>query len=315
VPGNGLFAPTSPWNAALPASVPLDARSPNRIAVLSNTISAAIAHNMPPVVNAGSFSTPFYIEPAGAPRVQVNLDSEFGSGLRKALAAGVPIPAGATAGAGSDGHLSVWQPATNTLWEFWGASKKADGWHARWGGAMVNVSSNLGYYSNSVWPGASTSEGWSWGATATSLPVAAGLVTGAEIRSGVIPHALAAAVPDACGSVFFWPAQRTDGSSSDPNCIPEGAHLRLNPAVNVDALNLSPIAKALAHAAQTYGIIVRDVTHSTFTFFAEAPATAGAGMYTASGAMGQVDHYTALDGFPWSSLQVIAAKQCKIAPC
>jgi hypothetical protein len=97
--------------------------------------------------------------------------------------------------------------------------------------------------------------------------------------------------------------------------MPEGARLRLDPALNVDALPLSPIAKVIARAAQQYGIIVRDVTHSTLTFYAEDPKTAGPLVYGAGGPLGQVGHYTMLTGFPWASLRMIAAKQCRATPC
>jgi hypothetical protein len=167
-----------------------------------------------------------------------------------------------------------------------------------------------------VWPGVSYSEGWSWGATGTSIPVAAGLIRASEIAAGYIPHAIAASVPDACASWFVSPAQRSDGNDANfNNCVPEGARLRLDPSLNVDALPLSPIARVIARAAQQYGIIVRDVTHSTFTFYGEDPKSAGTLVYGAGGPLGDVGHYSMFSGFPWRSLQVIAAKQCKAAPC
>ena len=316
MPGNGFFAPTSQWNAALPPTTPLDPYSANRVATLSASVAAAIGRNQPPVVNVGQYSTPFYVVGPQTPRVPVKIDNKFGNGLRSALSSGVPIPATATAASGSDGHLAVYDPSADTMWEFWQATRKGDGWHASWGGAMRGVSSNPGYYSNAVWPGPSTSEGWSWGATGTSIPVAAGLIRASEIAAGYIPHAVAASVPDACSSWFVSPAQRSDGKDGNPNnCMPEGARLRLDPTLNVDALPLSPIARVIARAAQQYGIIVRDVTHSTFTFYAEDPKSAGALVYGAGGPLGQVGHYSMLTGFPWSRLQMIAAKQCKVAPC
>jgi len=85
--------------------------------------------------------------------------------------------------------------------------------------------------------------------------------------------------------------------------------------VNVSALPLSPVARLIARAAQQYGIIVRDVTNSSFAFFAEDPASAGATLYTAAGPQGDIGHYAALAGFPWERLQVLAARQCSVAPC
>ena len=130
--------------------------------------------------------------------------------------------------------MTILQPSTDELWEFWIAQDEADGWHAAWGGAMKGVSTSPGYYSPSSWPGAS----WSWGAGASSLPVLAGMITVADLESGHIDHALSMAVPDPRSGVFALPAPRTDGDSTDPSALPEGAHLRLDPSLNIDSLNL-----------------------------------------------------------------------------
>ena len=53
-----------------------------------------------------------------------------------------------------------------------------------------------------------------------------------ELKAGVIPHALALNIPWAKPNVYSWPAQRTDGRSTDPNAIPEGARFRLDPTVD-----------------------------------------------------------------------------------
>ena len=75
--------------------------------------------------------------------------------------------------ANSDAEMTIWQPSTNKLWEFFHTTKDADGWHAAWGGAIDNVSRSPGYYTSESWPGALPV----WGATATSLPAAAGVIT------------------------------------------------------------------------------------------------------------------------------------------
>jgi hypothetical protein len=313
VPGNGFFAPTSPWNAGITPVAPLDPRSAARVAALTKAIATATASNSPSVVNTGTYSTPLYVVDASTPRVPVKLDHAGAPVLRSAFAHGVPIPAGAIASHGSDGHMTIYQPATDSMWEFWQATQKADGWHAVWGGAMLGVSTNPGFYSGGVWPGAG-SEGWTWGASASGLPIAAGLVTAADLRAGYIAHAVAAAIPNACARLFMWPAQRTDGTSTDADCVPEGARLRLDPTVDVDALSVSPVARMIARAAQRYGIIVRDRTNSNVAFFAEHPATAGAALYGAGGPMGPVG-YRSLAGFPWGRLQMLAGRMCTARPC
>jgi hypothetical protein len=309
-----LFSPTSPWNTRLGRNAKIDPESQPRVRALAATIAATTAQKRPAVINTSAYSTPVYVVGRRARRVRVRLDHRYGAGLRRVLRRGVPIPRKAVESSGSDGHLTVYQPSTDTMWELWQATKKADGWHASWGGAIRNVSRNPGIYSPKAWPAAGRSEGWYWGSTASSLPISAGLITGDDLRSGRIEHALAAAVPDACAGVFVWPAQRTDGASRERDCMPEGSRLRLDPAVDVSKLRISPIARMLARAAQRYGIIVRDVTHSNFAFFGEDPHTAGASVYKSAGPVGGLT-YKSLAGFPWDRLQVVAARECTKAPC
>jgi hypothetical protein len=310
-----LFAADSPWNRALPANTDLDGRSSARVAALAAEIEAGIAKNAVPSVAGSSYSTPVYVVGAQQRKVSVHLDAgSFGASLQAALASGVPIPAQAKPAAGTDKHMTVYQPSTDRLWEFWGADKRPDGWHARWGGAMQHVSTDDGYYTPSAWPGLRSSDGWNWGATASSLPVAAGLVTGRELRRGRIEHALAAAIPNPCARVFAWPAQRTDGAQQSTNCIPEGARLRLDPNVDVASLGLSPVGEMFAKAAQTYGIIVRDRTFATVSFYVEDVSTAGKTAY-GRGVWGNGPGWNPLDRFPWRRLQVLAMKLCSRAPC
>ena len=98
-----------------------------------------------------------------------------------------------------------------------------------------------------------------------------------ELKAGVIPHALAINIPWAKPNTYSWPAQRTDGRSTDANAIPEGARFRLDPNLDIDALNLPPMTRMMAKAAQRYGMIVRDQTGHAISFFAEKPRRAGDG--------------------------------------
>jgi hypothetical protein len=201
------------------------------------------------------------------------------------------------------------------MWEFWQFSKQSGGFHARWGGAITSVSTNPGYYSSSSWPGLSSDKGWGWGSSASSLPAVAGLMTISELRAGEIDHALSVAPPQAC-TWYAWPAQRTDGSSSDPNCMPEGAHLRLDAGLDLASLNLPPMALMMARAMQKYGLIVHDTTHSSVSFFAEQP-TDGSDPYDGSGGIfagQQARQFLRL--IPWDHLRLLkVGPHCTRTPC
>jgi hypothetical protein len=285
------------------------------VAALADQVEAAIKTTGYPAVAASTYSTPLYVVGPAERKVRIRLDTgSWGDDLRHALASGVPIPANARPAAGTDAHMTIYQPSTDRLWEFWGANKRQDGWHARWGGAMQHVSKNPGYYGSSPWPGLRAGQGWNWGATASSLPLAAGLITGAELRGSPINHALAIAIPAPCAGTFAWPAQRTDGTARTSSCIPEGARLRLDPKVDVASLGLTPVAARIARAAQKYGLIVRDQTGNNVSFFAEDAKTAGRAAYART-IWGNAPWWKMLDRFPWRRLQVLKMDLCSRAPC
>jgi hypothetical protein len=274
--------------------------------VLTKTLRDTVAQNIaarwgPWISTAGT--SPLYTVSADQPTVRVQLDpGSWKLGLQQTFEA-VPLPPNATPAAGPDGHLTVWQPATNRLWEFFKARKLGDGWHANFGGAMANVSSSPGYYDKGSWSGLSDTF---WGATATSLPVIAGTMMIDELKAGVIPHALALNIPWAKPKVYSWPAQRTDGQSTDPNAIPEGARFRLDPKLDIDKLKLPPLTRMMAKAAQRYGMIVRDQTGHAVSFFAENPAQYGTNPYT-----GPTGFYRGsapnpvTEAFPWEHVQLL----------
>ncbi len=201
------FAPDSFWNTPLPGDAPVDARSDAYVGELQRQLGFAA-----PYINTTRYSAPVYTVSADQPKVPVVLDSPYAEpDLREAWQA-VPIPANAKPAVGTDGHLIVVQPSTDTMWEFWKAEERLDGWHAAWGGRIDNVSTNPGFYTNPS----------NWGSTATSLPMLGGLIRLDELEAGHIDHALALAIPQSRKGVFSWPAQRSDGSPRDRGGDPAG---------------------------------------------------------------------------------------------
>jgi hypothetical protein len=297
---NQLFSPTSVWNAPLATNTPADPSSPLLMARLQQEIAAEQQAEDGPWIETLSSSTTVYRVPANQPMVAVKLDNTqpWARTLSVAFEA-VPIPAEAQPAAGSDAQMTIWQPSTDRLWEFWRAHRGPAGWEAEWGGAMQNVSTSPGYFSSQSWPGAYSY----WGSTATSLPVLAGTMTIEELRQGTIHHALAIDLPSARANVYSWPAQRTDGDDPAPNAIPEGAHLRIAPQVNIPSLHLPLMAEEMALAAQRYGMIVRDQTHHAVGFYAEDPTPTGSNPYPSL--MDYESPSKLLAGFPWQDVEVL----------
>jgi len=77
--------------------------------------------------------------------------------------------------------------------------------------------------------------------------------------------------------------------------VPAGARFRLPASLNVDGLSCSPLCKAIAHAVQTYGLVVRD----------HAGAVAMYGENVGTSWSSTIPGGTSLAGFPWGSLQVL----------
>jgi hypothetical protein len=279
------FAPSSVWNAPLRDDAPVAADSPGLVAELQRQVTAYGSW-----INTGQYSSPVYTVAAGQPRVWVTLDNNMPA-LQQSFAT-VPIPDNAVPAKGTDAHLTVWQPATDSLWEFWKLRRATDGWHARWGGAMTGVSTSPGYFPAPL------------GATGTSLPLLGGLMRVAELQAGRIDHALALAIPQAKATDFSWPAQRTDGAQTFAGAIPEGTRLRIDPRLDLSTLGLPPVGLTMARAAQRYGIVIRDQAGAV-TFYGEDPAPLGAPSPYAALYAGKYPS-NILAKFPWSRLQVVA---------
>jgi hypothetical protein len=140
------------------------------------------------------------------------------------------------------------------------------------------------------------------------LSIAGGLITLEDLEKGQINHALAIALPNVRAGVYASPAQRSDGGSTEPLSLPEGAHLRLDPSLDLASLHLPKLTLMLAEAAQRYGIFVRDQA-SEPVFYAQDPIPTGTEPYT--GARGYFEGKSPsqlLASFPWSHLQLLKMK-------
>lgn len=250
LPTDHVFAPTSFWYAQIPADAPLHPNSANFVAEFNRqrkTYYNTVA------LNTTAYSSPVYIVDAKTPTVTVALWDCHGNGYHdKQLAndfAAVPIPAFAEAAVGTDAEMTIWQKDTDTIWELWNTRKINGQWQACWGGRMQNASRSDGIFANRH------------GTTATSLPFLGGQITAEELQRGEIRHAIGIALVD-CEhwNIVSWPATRSDGFNpkKEPNRIPEGLRFRLDPSVNLDALQLHPVARTIAAAAQKYGFVVWD---------------------------------------------------------
>jgi hypothetical protein len=187
-------------------------------------------------------------------------------------------------------------------------------WHAGWAGHASSVSSDKGYYRLLRSPGGSVIDEPDWGATASSLPIADGLITIGDLEQGHIDHAMQLLLPTARAGVHSYPAQRSDGGDTSPASIPEGAHFLLAGTVDC-AQQSTPFMRIVCLAAQRYGFIVSDQTGGGLALRAEDPTPLMQGgavnpyprFFTDSG--GEVlQPYRMMAAFPWSSLHLLPMK-------
>jgi hypothetical protein len=294
-----LFAANSVWNAPLAPDAPLDPQSALLAGALRDEAKRELGTYSGPYVATNS-GVPVYTVPRTQATVRVTLDAwDYGTSLSETFAAGVPIPADAVPANNGDQSLVIWQPSTDRMWEFFMLRRASDGWHARWGGAMDRVSSSQGYFGADSFAGASDR----WGATATSLALAGGLMLRDEVQRFRIDHALALSVGSARKDAWSWPAQRSDGENTQPDAIPEGARFRLDPTLDLSKLDMPPITRAMAEAAQRYGIVVNNQTGQGLCFWAEDPTRYGINYRTDLFEGLYPTQY--LRSFPWDHLQLL----------
>ncbi|MEO6352421.1 MAG: DUF4124 domain-containing protein [Burkholderiaceae bacterium] len=295
---DSVFAPDSFWYVPIPKEVPLHA---NSAAFVNDFLRQKKSFYGNVNINTKAFASPVFVVDANAPVTQVSeWDCQKKKFKDKDLAqqwAAVPIPTHAEPADGTDKEMAIYQPATDTLWEFWQARKVDGQWQACWGGRLTKASKSDGVFPKH------------YGTTGTSLPFIGGQITAEELQRGEIRHVIGISLVEAEHfTVKSWPAHRSDGynPTKQANRIPEGSRFRLNPDVNVEELNMHPVGKTIAKAAQKYGFVVWDKA-GAISIRAQNPKS-----YTA---MGRPDPYPALfkgsrsnsilNGFPWDQLQFL----------
>ncbi len=290
------FAPDSVWNNRLAEDAPLAPDS----GVLGDTLDAMVDGEMSsgagPWMNIDEWSSPVY-EVSGSQRtVGVELLRpvvEETEELHEAFES-VPIPDDAQPAMGRDAHMVIWQPSTDTMWEFWRAAKTDDGWVAEWGARIDDVSTHPGYFEG---------DKQDWGASATSLPIVGGMVTFEDLERGEIDHALALALPNTDDDRWVWPAQRTDGDDTSENAIPAGTRFRLPAGLDIESMDLPPLTMMLAKAAQEYGMIVRDRS-GIVTVYGEDPKSRDDDPFAEI--IGDESIEDVIGAFPWKDLEAVA---------
>lgn len=294
-----LFSPTSFWYHKLPKDAPLH---PNTVGFQEDFLRQKAAFYGNVNLNTHKYASPVYIAAADTPLVKVsywNCQNKVNPEIvLQSQWQAVPIPSYAVPADGTDGEMTIYQPSTDTLWEFWQTRKVEGQWQACWGGRMLNVSLNDGTWTHP------------YGTTATGLPFISGQITAEELIRGEIDHVMGISLVEiAAWNVLSWPAKRSDGwnPTNAPNRIPEGLRFRLDPSIDVEALGLPYVGKLIARAAQKYGFVVWDKAGALSLRLQNPKSYLVLGQPDPYLALfGTTPSYTILSRFPWNRLQFIA---------
>jgi hypothetical protein len=235
VPGARWYSASSAFNTAISSSAAID---PSSAVMVQTLVRATPSTGV--TIAAGAWTVPVFIANASTPRYDVRTTSSWANGR---TLYGVPIPANAAPDPQGDGHMMVIDSSTNCEYDFWQARKTSTGaWTA---GTVARLElEGSGVTTN--------------GARAASFGLGAGLIRPEELAAGQINHALVFSYPTVRSGMVVSPATGGSGDSTEAGAIPLGAHVRLDPALNLDTLGLTPWQKTIARALQVYGMYLGD---------------------------------------------------------
>ena len=147
------------------------------------------------------------------------------------------------------------------------------------------------------------------GADVASFALAAGLVRPEDIAQGHIDHALAITTPDTRSNYVACPATNTDGQhNDDPNALPIGAHVQLDPSIDVAKLRVPRWEKVIAVALQQYAGALRD-RHRRLGGVVYAEAS-GDRPYNAWGKAGVPADAPSIANLPLNQMRVLSMTDC-----
>lgn len=253
------YSDDSPWNMPIGPSPAVHPLSSEAVGLIGGPITS----------DPTQYTYPLYLVDASTPVRTVELSGVYSNvtGSQWAdttlttysgQAVSVPLRDEFSPADGSDAQIIVVNPATGDEWGFWKLHRNSAG---AW--AATN-----GYHYNVYWDGhpPRTASGSAFGSRGAGVTYLAGLVRPYEVARGRIDHALAFAFGGSSAidhprNTWVFPAAKSDGKSTDPRSLPEGARLQLDPGVTdaeLRALGCSEAALTIAHAMQEYGMYVVD---------------------------------------------------------
>lgn len=246
------YSDASPWNTPIPGDPPLESQSEQFIRQIDD--------GDPLTSDPTQFTFPVYVVDGGTPLRTVTFDGWFSDVTapdtmrnirgKPPQTVTVPIPLDAVPASGSDSQIVVWNSETGDEWGFFHFTSA--------------LTARNGYHYNTNWNGVpprDPTQGFdAFVNRGAGVPALAGLVRRCEIDQGHIPHALAFLYDFPRGE-FVFPASKSDGSSTHPFDVPEGARLQLDARISESEMRgwgCDGPCLTIARAMQEYGMYVVD---------------------------------------------------------
>lgn len=291
-----LYSNDSPFNQPIAEDAEIDPKSKRYIKTFKKAA--------PLLINLKQYTAPVYIAGSSTPRYDVELPCGLYWEIGVTRLLDVPIPDWAEPGNDSDGvippvgcgedsdqdnNMVVLDLDTRCEYDFWQMRQENGKWVASWGNA-------ISMDSDGVYPFGVSTRG-------SGFAFLGGFIWPDELKKGEISHALVFAYPYTKAGGPVAPATDSDGTVKSKTALPEGARLRLDPSLDLDALGLTPAEKAIAKALQVYGMyLVDNGGESGIGIYAVDPRSVLNNPY--EGILPDED-YPELSGIPLNKFQVL----------
>jgi hypothetical protein len=295
-----LYSRFSAFNRPIGANPVID---PNSSAMVDTLVASANARGFS--VASNEWTVPVYYADETTPRYDVAIagqppgahyDPSFVHDVPRIMH-DVPIPPEAAPDPQIDGHMTVIDESTGCEYDFYAASKVGSSWRALW-------ANRISTHSNGVYQHGLSTRG-------TGFAPLAGMIWPEELQAGRIDHALMFAFPTTRAGGPVLPATASDGKTVDPNAIPQGARVQLDPDLDLDTLDLTPTERVIARALQRYGMLLGDTGGALSLYAVGAQSFAE---YPYGGFLEPTD-VTYLSGIPVSRFRVLVTyDQRRITP-
>ena len=252
------FTATSYWKT--PSSAPADPRSGAMISWLSSVLKTDrkfVTIRASNLNGSSAQGTAVYYASATDPQWKICHNPNYKSYFWTTDFDSVRIPSGAKAPTDNDADMMVYNEFQGKLFWFTNMQFLSGRWCASQ--ASVYFIGSNGLHGKLL----QSDNVKNWGKHGLAPVTQA--VRWSEVASGLVPHVMDVYIPSvSCnnqapnGKDWFPLYQGTMCTTSATGSIPAGAVLRIKPTVDLSQYPLSPVARVLAQALQTYGAVIGD---------------------------------------------------------